>query len=537
FVPREEFDRIVTPEIVLQIVEGLGCYSDRNDTEKNMIAQDIYYGTPDETHPPCRKLLTALVLEGREVERIDEFIKEKLSDDCLPLTYDSESHAGALRCRIHGDSHTALNAPTNPNQIQFFIEFTEHCQRIMPPFITWEEGTLHNHYIMEEGGHLPFVFGDSVQTREGGFGTVWKVTIKPGDGYFGCYWSGIEPGVFALKQLKQDAQRGPENTSVEFQHELGMLLFSQRRAQSQTKKMQQVKDIEIKSHMLQVLASFEIPDSKAKDKMEYFMLFPWADGHLGDFWAKPELKDSPRPVNHRGWMIYQFAGLAKALQCVHNSKQTNPGDPSTMHFGRHGDIKPTNILFFEHRDGHSICGIKMSFALADFGLGRLHKQQSVSKDDPDKHAKTATYQAPEVDVKGGTLSPKSDVFSLGCVFLEYITWLLLASPTSDPLDEFSNARLEKNIHGFDADAFYSIDQDTPTSATLKNSVKDWINDKLRPHPDCVEIIDETLKLIENRMLHSVPKKRIDSHSLVTELERIIGKLKHEEQGDYVTRHW
>ncbi|KAK4220752.1 kinase-like domain-containing protein [Podospora fimiseda] len=536
FVSRANFDSIVTPEMILQVVMQPRLFPGKNNHEKLEIAQNIYYGRADRRLGPCRKLVAVMALVDREPmeEVIEDYMKDGICDDCLPFKFNNETQS--LVCRTHG-IHSSINRPRR-NRALFCHEFTERSQWVMTPFITWEEQTgIHNHYVMDEGGPLPVVFEDSVSTTEGGFGVVYKVRIEPEDGQFSCYSPGNKPGVYALKQLKHDVRKGTVSTcEADFDYEVGLLIFAQRRARSQATKVQQLENIEINSHMIQLLASFEIADPNHSRK-DYFMLFPWADGSLSDFWT--DQRHSPMITGHIGWMIYQFAGLVKALQCIHNnSNQPNPGAPSTVHFGRHGDIKPSNILYFDHHNGWGIGGVNKTLSLADFGLGRLHKRHSRSKDSPSEHAQTATYRAPESELLGGKLSPKSDVFSLGCVFLEHVTWLILSTSGGDPIDEFSNQRSEKDIFGFESDTFYRIvDPTTRGSAKLKESVQNWIGQTLKRNQGCVEVIYDLLELIEKKMLEPMQDKRIDSRNLGAELLKIVQRWQQDGEGDYGKRHW
>ncbi|HEU5117140.1 MAG TPA: serine/threonine-protein kinase, partial [Isosphaeraceae bacterium] len=70
----------------------------------------------------------------------------------------------------------------------------------------------------------------------------------------------------------------------------------------------------------------------------------------------------------------------------------------------HRDIKPANLLL---EDG--ACRIKIS----DFGLAQVLLDPSESAS-PGQHAGTPTYMAPEI-IAGENATPRSDLFSLGCV--------------------------------------------------------------------------------------------------------------------------
>ncbi|KAK3987391.1 hypothetical protein QBC44DRAFT_121675 [Cladorrhinum sp. PSN332] len=533
FISRAEFDAIVTPEIILQVVSRL--YPGNSDSENNEIAQDIYYGKADGSLGPCRKLVAVMTLVDREPLRVVmDYMNDRISDDCLPFRNESNS----LRCRIHGHKHPTMNRSRKAPAL-FCHEFTERSQWIMTPFITWTEGAPHNHYVMEEGGPLPVVM-DSTNTVDGSLWTVSKVMIQPSDGNFGWYSPEDRSGVYALKQLKQDFKQGSNTTyKQDFNYEVALSLFSQKLGtDSQSKNVQRIKDTRTKSNaMIQLLASFEIFD-EAQGRNEYFLLFPWADGCLDDFWQR--YRHSPHNKSHLEWAVYQFVGLAKALQLNHTSS-ASPDQLSTVRVNRHGGVNARNIIFFEHRDGHGVGEVDFTLMFADLGLRSLNRNYSFIDeliDDPSRATLNITYQAPEFDIEGGEISPKTDVWSLGCVFLEHITWLLLGSSVDDPLDTFAAARHgEKDIYGFDTDNFYTIQGHDRASATLNEGVDDWIENRLKPNPGCVEVVDDILLLIKDQMLRPAPGERIDSHLLVIELERIERKWENNGQGDYGSRHW
>ena len=86
--------------------------------------------------------------------------------------------------------------------------------------------------------------------------------------------------------------------------------------------------------------------------------------------------------------------------------------------GRHFDVKPKNILWFRDKEGH-----KGTLKLADFGQAELSAKLTRSKP-RDGFAFTSTYRAPECENKNAKLRPSYDVWCLGCVFLEFVAWVL-----------------------------------------------------------------------------------------------------------------
>lgn len=96
-------------------------------------------------------------------------------------------------------------------------------------------------------------------------------------------------------------------------------------------------------------------------------------------------------------------------------------DDQTKPFGRHGDINPNNILWFDdHSDTAS--GLKGTLKLADFGQAEVNSLRSKTK--TRNVANTLTYQPPECDITPSKIRQSYDIWCLGCVYLEFITWVL-----------------------------------------------------------------------------------------------------------------
>lgn len=208
-------------------------------------------------------------------------------------------------------------------------------------------------------------------------------------------------------------------------------------------------------------------------KGEYHLLFPWAEGgNLLDLWQKHH----PEPEIDRYWMIWlaeQCCGLAEGLSGIHDAsmhvselavppdlKRSNPRDRNDdRDYGRHGDIKPQNVLWFrQEHNGHQHGILKIS----DFGVTMFHSEYT-TKVLPDKvRGITQSYAAPEVEL-GNTVSRPYDIWSLGCIFTEFITWALLGF---QGVQEFrANRKAEQDSRSnFELDNFYGIS---------KNRLKTW----------------------------------------------------------------
>jgi serine/threonine protein kinase len=63
--------------------------------------------------------------------------------------------------------------------------------------------------------------------------------------------------------------------------------------------------------------------------------------------------------------------------------------------------------------------------LSDFGLATFNAQRTASMQPRSSLTATPEYRAPECDLEGGGAIGRSyDMWTLGCLYLEFITWLL-----------------------------------------------------------------------------------------------------------------
>jgi serine/threonine protein kinase len=197
-------------------------------------------------------------------------------------------------------------------------------------------------------------------------------------------------------------------------------------------------------HIVPLLVAF-------KHRRTSYLLFPWASGgNLNDIWLKYTTnKDELKPGQTFAfwyslqWLLDECWGLADGLATVHGRPET--GSDLTSLF-IHADIKPQNILCFASRD--SMKG-PFILKLADFGLSRMIAPRERLNVDNFPHTKT--YRPPEYDV-GGSANLNYDVWCLGCVFLEFITWVLLGW---DGVVDFIESRASEG-DDFDLDSSYGV---------------------------------------------------------------------------------
>lgn len=253
--------------------------------------------------------------------------------------------------------------------------------------------------------------------------------------------------------------------------------------------------------------------SAFKHRNRYYLLFPWADGDsLYDLWRKHDLhhESTERCASWYSvrWMIDQCYYIADALATVHGYESREGGHSSEAQL--HLDIKPENVVCFRKSDDGKV---SFDLKLTDFGLSKSLNRDSSTR--PTQKAETKTYRPPERDFERYTVDESFDIWCLGCLFLDFITW---AIEGWSGVESFSKRRLQETDE-IDVDLeFPPVLEDTffkkrvqrgtwwwprrvPRTivADLKPSVISQFQD-LRAHARCTEDLERFLSLVQSRML-------------------------------------
>jgi serine/threonine protein kinase len=241
-------------------------------------------------------------------------------------------------------------------------------------------------------------------------------------------------------------------------------------------------------------------------------------------------------------------GLASALVLIHTFKTEidlkPPGgvlldDDSKLEvekgeekYGRHGDIKPENILWFKQALGIQEVDNMGVLQITDFGLGRFHRRESRSKVDPKTVNATPTYEPPECTLEK-PVSRAYDIWSMACLYLEFVTWLLEGTQA---INDFADARDErgepflttndKRYTIVSDDNFFTIlrDEDNIRSAVVREAVVQWV-ERLHMHSNCSKMLHELLDLVMDDLLRPYSSQRIDSTCLKKKMRTILDKAK------------
>jgi serine/threonine protein kinase len=250
----------------------------------------------------------------------------------------------------------------------------------------------------------------------------------------------------------------------------------------------------------------------------YFM-FPWANGgSLRDFWeATPEQTPKADIIRQ---VITQFRGLADALYQLHNyagksivqeGELAQPtsrvpdlrvqgevvvvtGDSYSQSI-RHGDLKPENILRF--LSDPTITTDLGVLKLADMGLAKRHVSLT-----QDRTCLTSTrygtiqYEAPETvtALEGEGRSRLYDIWSMGCILLESIIWILYGNV------ELNN--FYEQVKGETQETRYFEIRADGTGADVHHVVRRWMDHIQNTDPECTQesAIRDLLNLVRTKLL-------------------------------------
>lgn len=254
----------------------------------------------------------------------------------------------------------------------------------------------------------------------------------------------------------------------------------ERAAEAEAEVLQLIREMK-HPHLIKAIAHYKKGD-------RYFIIFPWAEGgNLRDYWGRePHKLDE----NFVGWAIGQLCGLASAMKKLHSAKNFAC---------RHGDLKPENILCFE--DSTSIDSPSQPLlVIADVGLAKVHTLATEMRNEATRTMNgTVMYEPPEAVLLLTKKLPRSrryDVWSIGCIYFEFLIWLLYGKAEllrfgDDIAHPVNRTRQFFDVHG----------SGVTGAASIKPGVQKWM-DWIRRDPRCPPntAVRKLLELICKRLL-------------------------------------
>ncbi|KAI1815226.1 kinase-like protein [Poronia punctata] len=271
------------------------------------------------------------------------------------------------------------------------------------------------------------------------------------------------------------------------------------------------KDFEIEKSVLEKINGFNHPHlikhiATFQQARHTYAAFPWAEGgNLSDLWEhNPDIATS-RKLETFVWAFKQMHGLVGALHALH---QINC---------RHGDLKPENILnFTDSAQGPYGFG---TLKVADVGVSKVHHQATVLRHDPtNTKATTPSYEAPEVVFnEGKPRSRRYDMWSIGCMFMEFAIWLLHGYPA---VEGFRIRRQSAN--GFDTKATYWQATKEKDKPKVHEDVRRGLR-ALKDDPRCAPGtgLATLILIIEHDLILIEEESRAQSHDLKDKFDYIM----------------
>ncbi|VUC27443.1 unnamed protein product [Clonostachys rosea] len=445
FLPLDKLHALINPHSVESLLEGEGFAHDDAVRMTLTILGGTGPKTPESKSPGLRRIFVVLVMIDR-IKAIEKFIRHEIDDAVLPIKI------RAIAC--HGRQPGLKYIPQCETSSRFDNSKIEDClwgfnkkdlghfdmyqQEIDAPFFRFPGDDGHFcFYDLDSECVLHFI--NMVPGEAGGNGKVSKVQIHPAHHNYVDPRKKKEDLYFAWKKLIRD-------DCDEFRQEVENLeRLSAKRG-----------------HRDDHLMHLELACRHGKD---CYLVFPWADGDLTQFWRRENR--SRNCLNHDDviWFFEQCLGLSTGLRRLHDlhsferpvfgadgfyrAKDLVAEVENDKSYGRHGDIKPENILWFRDYNGN-----RDHLMITDFGLTEFHSRDSRSHRGLDGLAYTDTYQSPDIFLTGN-VTRKYDVWSLGCVFVEFVSWFFLDGVKAT--EDFSMARLPETNEAYRPDTFFDIE--------------------------------------------------------------------------------
>jgi len=505
YIPADALDRLITVPSVLDCVGGSLSHCCPKEDAKVIVQQ-------------AKKTFAILIISGCESIAYDLMIVGKMTDQYLPLS----RHYRTTVIGTGPDGAKTFEAFASLKKQDFDL-FQIMQWRVLAPVF----GDGIQHLVLQPKQPLPLRGWNIISPGTGNY--VVRSALHPAHHNYNSAVVTSSSSPYA-KQPFIDVAIKKLTQKCDFDHEHDIL-----------KKTRALGN----RHLIKHMATYEV---QRENGGEYYIVFPWADGgDLCDFWETKTT--APRTPELVVWSLRQMFNIATAIQDLHQ------GFPSQTHC-RHGDLKPRNIFHVTGGSSSTTSTTTSTTArtqppnsplgrlvIADLGISRIHDKPTFERDQlTGTKATTPAYEPPEAlrivrrnsrgepindnDIPAGKpWSRKYDMWSLGCIFLEFAIWLF---HDLEGLDWFGEQRGQGH--------FYMIDDDTgkgggvaePASAVLCAKVKEAM-DAVREDERCcggatateVGPLGRLMNLIEERLLVIEAEDRCDANELVDKMKGIV----------------
>ncbi|KAH4177188.1 hypothetical protein HBI49_055760 [Parastagonospora nodorum] len=500
FLPLSELENLVNDRNVRQELKRSGLTEGLDKILLDVLRPQKPQTDTDIT-TTRRKIFAILCLMNRSKD-IRAFIEEEIFDADLPFEFISGRRV--LRSPKKGKPGVPIRLFMHSNVWDYLSLdlFEDYQNRFMAPYFKLMTQKIRP-YIFHRCVVLPFL---GIEAKNGAysveietlFSAVSRVEIHPAHHDYQSPHGSSDKMYFAVKQLQKTE------------------ILESAQANREIRAYKRVNSIH-HAHIVRLLAIYAHLD-------RLHMIFPWADGNLYQFWEKhfPDACSLPRSHSLAKWMANQFYGLADGLRRIHKLEvdpsldELQPEDHRRTH-GRYGHIKPENILWFKSPGKESAMDQIGKLMISDLGSRDFHG--TFSKD-VEVHAAggyTSTYTSPESDFDK-QITPESDIWSFGCVLLEFVVWYILGWHGVRDFAEQRNVDSNTKIPSDQFFNFFEYKHDL-NEAKLKSSVYRTLA-ILRESDASSDLMIDLLDLIESRLLRSRTYERASCDELVAQLDTI-----------------
>ncbi|KAI0428346.1 kinase-like domain-containing protein, partial [Xylaria sp. FL1042] len=413
------------------------------------------------------------------LDRLPAFVQGQVSDQELPLTF----KGGQPEDGLYGKSGKPLPGDLLKGYTR--KSFYTEQYNMLPHFFQSRDQPcdLRWRHVLPYYKVAPTKTSTELEYLSGSFGSVSKILIHPlCHGFNGKFNETNEHTFFALKEYHK-------GNIVEFQREVKML--------------QRFKHTN-HQHIVTLLAAYT-------QDQKHFLVFPWADYDLGLYWQMKNPTPNSKSAQLVQWICNQAWKLSEAVSRIHDLDEDSDVAEEERLYGRHGDLKPDNILWYRSGNGFG------NLVITDMGLSKTHRFKSRTYTLHNKPTAAPRYRPPEVEYEGSLMGRTFDIWTLGCVFLEFLIWL---HGGSAKLEEILETMMSPSIRGGDSEDYFEwvrVGEDEYYAIRVKEAVTKCIED-LRGN--CAQFAYDFLDIIANQMLVVERNERISAKELTEKMKSL-----------------
>ncbi|RFN49035.1 het-domain-containing protein [Fusarium flagelliforme] len=473
FLPEGEIDGIVTRDFIIW-----AFYKSQYHPTLTPPVQKVINCILTKKIKKTFSIFVLIGLKGAALYGLMVFLLERgINDDCLPFKeskleefYPILEHEEDTK-GMRGDQDDSEDATWTDDHVSEFLD--KQWRFCSPTFSTSKD----NHDF-DTQAILPFTEKHPGSAAAGAFGEVMKYKI---------YQSHLDTcdlkipctEFVAVKKIKLEGNQDRQIKITGWEKEVRALW-----------KMRALRE----EHIVNFITAFRFGQD------EHYLILEWADGgNLRTLW---ESFTQPLTAELVRDAFDQLLGLSRALFRVHNPMDENK---LYQHF-RHGDLKPENILWFKDSSDSTRIG---TLKIGDWGLAKQHSDVTQLRTiQTSTGFGTRRYEPPEertvhgnsliVPTKTGNIARRRsrlyDLWAMGCIWLEFLIWLMYGSEGLDAFNRSFNRGQAENP------SYYEIDMNG--MAKVHHVALRWLEHMARD-PVCQvgqTALGNLLEIIRDRLL-------------------------------------